>query len=148
MNTIKEAQLIPDYTLEFFKGELISLDDAFATIKVPMFINRKIMSDNRQIIENCLEEITGHRFTVKFVEESEYDRQKERLQYINNFASMSINANQTFDNFVVGNSNKQAQLASLNCAKNPGKDLNPLLIYGESGLGEDSLIKCHRKQDH
>ncbi len=142
MNTIKEAQLIPDYTLEFFKGELVSLDDIFATIKVPMFINRKIMSDNRQIIENCLEETTGHKFSVKFVEESEYDRQKERLQYVNNFASMNINDKQTFDNFVVGNSNRQAQLASLNCAKNPGKDLNPLLIYGESGLGKTHLLNA------
>lgn len=142
INTIKETNLIPDCTMEFFKGELISLDDMFATVRVPMFINRQIMSDNKEVIENCLQEKTGHRFSIRFVEESEYDKQKERLQYTNNFVSMNIKSNQTFDNFVVGNSNKEAQLATLNCANDPGNTLNPLLIYGESGLGKTHLLNA------
>jgi chromosomal replication initiator protein len=46
----------------------------------------------------------------------------------------------TFDNFVVGNSNKFAFLAAQKVAKKPGGDYNPLFIYGGSGLGKTHLL--------
>ncbi len=46
----------------------------------------------------------------------------------------------TFDNFVVGSSNKLAYAASKAVAENPAQNYNPLLIYGESGLGKTHLI--------
>ena len=46
----------------------------------------------------------------------------------------------TFDTFVVGPSNKLAYAASVAVAENPAKNYNPLLIYGDSGLGKTHLI--------
>ncbi len=46
----------------------------------------------------------------------------------------------TFDNFIVGNSNKFAHAAALSVAMEPGKNYNPLLIYGNSGLGKTHLL--------
>lgn len=46
----------------------------------------------------------------------------------------------TFDTFVVGPSNKLAYAASQSVAQRPAQNYNPLLIYGDSGLGKTHLI--------
>ncbi len=46
----------------------------------------------------------------------------------------------TFDNFIVGPSNKYAHAASVGVSENPGKLYNPLFIYGNSGLGKTHLL--------
>ena len=46
----------------------------------------------------------------------------------------------TFDTFVVGPSNKLAYAASVAVAEHPAQNYNPLLIYGDSGLGKTHLI--------
>ncbi|MCQ2424615.1 MAG: chromosomal replication initiator protein DnaA [Lachnospiraceae bacterium] len=46
----------------------------------------------------------------------------------------------TFENFVVGNSNKFAQAACYAVANEPARQYNPLFIYGPSGLGKTHLL--------
>lgn len=46
----------------------------------------------------------------------------------------------TFDNYIIGQSNKFAHAASLAVAQNPGQAYNPLFIYGDSGLGKTHLL--------
>lgn len=47
----------------------------------------------------------------------------------------------TFDNFVVGNSNKTAYTTARTVAKDPaGSGLNPLFLYGDPGLGKTHLL--------
>ncbi len=46
----------------------------------------------------------------------------------------------TFDTFVVGPSNQLAHSASIAVANHPANNYNPLLIYGDSGLGKTHLI--------
>lgn len=53
---------------------------------------------------------------------------------------LSYNSDYTFDNFIVGESNKFAHAAALAVANNPASTYNPLLFYGPSGLGKTHLM--------
>ncbi len=46
----------------------------------------------------------------------------------------------TFDNFIIGASNKFAHAACVAVADRPAENYNPLFIYGQSGLGKTHLM--------
>lgn len=99
----------------------------------------------RPLLEDAVKEITESRFDFKFVLES--DVQSKKVEQIVNspktveyFKDSKIKEELTFDNFVVGDFNREAAQASLYVASNPGKMFNPLFIYSQSGLGKTHLL--------
>ena len=55
----------------------------------------------------------------------------------------SVTSTLTFENFVIGDSNRMAYSMAVSVAETPGKPhLNPLFIYGRSGLGKTHLLRA------
>ncbi len=89
-------------------------------------------------IKASLHDIFSIDFEVRILDDQEFDELsgKAPKKQSDRFTSDEF----TFDTFVVGPSNKLAYSASVAVAEHPAQNYNPLLIYGDSGLGKTHLL--------
>ncbi len=130
----------------FMETELIELKENHATVLVPMHVHKKHLKENyNDLIQETFAEITGTNFQFEYVTKEEVEQNIEidtdnvGVPAINEYET-NLNPLYTFDNFIVGSSNKFAKATSLAVAEKPGFMYNPLFIYGNSGLGKTHLM--------
>ena len=73
-------------------------------------------------------------------EEREERQEVQEIQPVLGSTMPTVNFEYTFNNFIVGSSNKFAHAACIAVADRPAQDYNPLFIYGPSGLGKTHLL--------
>lgn len=135
------------YETWFSDTKLINLDKNCATVLVPYHIHKKNLSEYySDIIEETFTEITGSNFKFNYVIEEEVENSLSDLNEPvgipknNDFFETNLDSKYTFENFMIGQSNKFAAASALAVAEQPGKMYNPLFIYGSSGLGKTHLM--------
>lgn len=84
----------------------------------------------------------GHLVSVQFVCEEESGAQTVATTETVGLTQMPISPDYTFDQFVVGSSNRLAHAACKAVASQPGTLYNPLFIHGDSGLGKTHLLQA------
>ncbi|MBR6690279.1 MAG: ATP-binding protein, partial [Bacilli bacterium] len=130
----------------FSETKLISLNNKTATVLVPYHIHKKNLSENySDIIEEIFTEITGTNFKFNYVIEEEVENNLNVDNQIigvpnNKVFESNLDSKYSFENFMIGPSNKFAATSALAVAEQPGKMYNPLFIYGSSGLGKTHLM--------
>lgn len=62
------------------------------------------------------------------------------IEHLSSPANYQIDAQKTFENFIIGPSNNIAHALAMAVARDPGKTYPALYIYGNSGLGKTHLI--------
>ena len=113
-------------------------------IEVPMPSYKDILNSKwYELIESTLFEISGITYEISFVSELDInDNNNEDSIEINEEQVFETNLNPeyTFDNYIIGETNKFAKTTALAVASNPGKVYNPLFIYGKCGVGKTHLM--------
>ncbi|MCQ2413196.1 MAG: chromosomal replication initiator protein DnaA [Clostridia bacterium] len=149
------------FNLWFADLKLFGLTENKAELRTPTALRKNILSTKYiDVIRESLTETIGFPVEIEFSVENDSsqnfppnvdpddiphsdpvksDFEKRQFNTLINDTKNSTLDKYTFDNFIVGESNKFACAACLAVAKEPTA-YNPLFIYGHSGLGKTHLL--------
>jgi chromosomal replication initiator protein len=140
-------------------AEFLSYEDGSFILGVPNayardWLQSRLSSTVTRILTGMMNRTVEVRFVVwqngqKTPEVQETPVEAEETSVIP--ANPCLNARYTFENFVVGPSNRLAHAASLAVAEKPAQAYNPLFLYGGVGLGKTHLLHaignlCHQRR--
>lgn len=143
---IKKSEYFDDtiYKTYFDNSQLTNLNNNKAVIAVDSYFQQLILSNEINVISSSLSRILNiDDIECEIVIKNEgtntpiaqFSKPVEKV-----IQEDGVSPNHTFENFVVGSSNKESHSAALGCAYRPGQFFTPLFIYGNSGLGKTHLL--------
>jgi chromosomal replication initiator protein len=136
----------------FDKLTVLRMDGGSLGIGCPDEATVQFLQDNcKSSFTRAAQQITGHLVTVDFGvgTSREFDSGSGSfssssdgtiLHKEHKSGILKLHPDYTFDNFVVGPSNRLAHASCVAVSQSPGNTYNPLFIYGNSGLGKTHLL--------
>ena len=122
----------------FDDAEIISLTEEEIIIYSPSEFRREVIRNRyTAYIEEGMKEIFQSDAKLVVFGDEELEAYKNKG---NKKTSMDFNPQFTFENFVVGGSNRFAHSAAVAVSNSPGLFYNPLFIYGPPGVGKTHLL--------
>ncbi|EQA34927.1 chromosomal replication initiator protein DnaA [Leptospira inadai serovar Lyme str. 10] len=133
-------EIPPTYFDKFIHTlQLDSLTDDKCILVAPSSnIKTHVEKKYQAYIEDAIFKTTGTRIPVELVLESSTGLQLVLKETFRD-KSYSFNQDYTFDTFVVGNSNRLAYSAAIECVRNPA-EINPFYLFGKVGVGKTHLL--------
>ncbi len=136
--------------------EVVELDENVITLSTPTQSSKDILKRNysNKILKACnkvYKAITKVEFVLSDDESADEPQEKidsspKKRVYVDKKTPASseetfhFNPKYTFENYIVGGSNQFAAAAAKAVAEEPSTKINPLFIYGGSGLGKTHLL--------
>jgi len=135
-----DDEVVYDTFLEGSYIETIQNDTIFIVVKSELAIT--VLSGNyKPTLLGIVNDVFAPGYDLNFTTKSGIKNIKiEKKNKPKYFGSLALDPKYTFNNFVTGKSNNQAFMAAKLAAGFPGQTYNPILFYGDSGLGKTHLL--------
>lgn len=121
--------------------KLIKLEADRVIIAAELFKINVLKDRYSKLLKEAFYNVIGFNVDIDIIPFENIPEEKPAKNQNSDFASVE-NEKFTFNNFIVGPSNKFAYTASMRVAETPGSVFNPLFIYGNSGLGKTHLLNA------
>ena len=136
--------LDPANTRKWFdRLAVLHLDGGSLGVGCPDDATARFLRDNcKSTFTRAAQQITGHLVTIDFKVNPPKAGEKSRGTSQRSYPELKLHPDYTFDNFVVGPSNRLAHASCVAVSHSLGNTYNPLFIYGNSGLGKTHLLQA------
>lgn len=121
--------------------KLIKLEADRVIIAAELFKINVLKDRYSKLLKEAFFNTMGFDVDIDIIPFENIPEEKPQENQNSSFTSVE-NEKLTFNNFIVGPSNKFAYTASMRVAEAPGSVFNPLFIYGNSGLGKTHLLNA------
>ena len=122
----------------FDDAEVVELSEDYLILYTPDEFRRDLIVRRcTEYIQDALKKLFDSDAKLKVLGQEEYKAYKTQGKQS---SSMDFNPQFTFDNFIVGPSNRMAHSASIAVSMTPGEIYNPLFLYGPPGVGKTHLL--------
>jgi len=125
----------------FDELSLVDFSGGQVEIGCPDDLTARFLEENcKSTFMQAAGQITGHLVSVKFSVKQGASRKQGKSGGEQTGPLLRLHPDYTFDNFVIGPSNRLAHASCVAVSQSPGTAYNPLFLYGTVGLGKTHLL--------